>query len=182
MLTPYLECGKIINTHGCRGDLKVDPWTDTPDVLADMDRVFIKAGSGMREMTVTHASVMQGRFVMLGLEGVTTMDAADALRNVVLYAAREDFHLEEGEYFLSDVIGLPVWDAREGREGNVLGKVKEINPNAASSIYTVVTPDGKDVLVPAVPAFIKEVVPDSHVLIMPIGGMFDDDAVIVTGD
>ena len=182
MPTPYLECGKIINTHGCRGDLKVDPWTDTPDVLADMDRVFLKEGERMKEMTVTHASVLQGRFVLLGLDGVGSMEAADALRNRVLYAAREDFALEEGQYFLSDVIGLPVWDVREGREGVVLGKVKDIQPNAASSVYTIVTPDGKEVLVPAVPAFIKEVVPESHVSIEPIGGMFDDAAVVVTND
>ncbi len=182
MLAPYLECGKIINTHGCRGDLKVDPWTDTPDVLAELGRVFLKEGESMRAMTITRASVMQGRFVLLGLDGVSTMEAADALRNRLLYAARKDFHLEEGQYFLSDVIGLPVWDARKGREGQVLGEVLDIQPNAASSIYTIKTPDGRQVLVPAVPAFIKEVCPESHVLIEPIDGMFDDNAEIITND
>ena len=119
---------------------------------------------------------------MLGLEGVGDMAAAEALRNRTLYAAREDFHLEEGQYFLSDVIGLPVWDAREGHEGVVLGTVKDITPNAASSIYTVVTPDGREVLVPAIPVFVKEVVPDSHVSMAPIDGMFDDSAETVTND
>lgn len=181
MPTPYLECGKIINTHGCRGDVKVDPWTDAPADLADMKRVFLKQGNGMKEMAITHASVMQGRFVLLGLDGVTDMEAADALRNRVLYAAREDFHLEPGQYFLSDVIGLPVWDAREGREGRVLGEVMDIQPNAASSIYTVKTPDGKEVLVPAIPVFVKEVCPGSHVSMTPIDGMFDDRAEEITG-
>lgn len=174
MLTPYLECGKIINTHGCHGDLKVDPWTDTPRDLADLTRVFLKNGDDMQPVTITHASVMQGRFVLLGLDGVQTMEAAGALRDRVIYAAREDFHLEEGQYFLSDVIGLPVWDTREGREGFVLGTVTDIQPNAASSIYTVKTPDGREVLVPAIPVFVKEVCPGSHVSMAPIDGMFDD--------
>ncbi len=179
MPTPYLECGKIINTHGCRGDLKVDPWTDTPADLADLGRVFLKEGNDMKALAITHASVMQGRFVLLGLDGVTTMEAADVLRNRVIYAAREDFHLEEGQYFLADAIGLPVWDAREGREGTVLGEVLDIQPNAASSIYTVKTPDGKEVLVPAIDVFIKEVCPGSHVSIAPIDGMFDDNAEVI---
>ena len=182
MLTPYLECGKIINAHGCRGDLKVDPWTDTPDVLAKMPRVYLDEGGTMKPLRITHASVMQGRFVMLGLEGVCDMDAADALRNRTLYAAREDFHLKEGQYFISDVIGSKALDAREGREGSLLGTVTDISPNAASSIYTIRTPDGRDVLVPAIPVFIKEVVPGESVSILPIDGMFDDNAEIVTND
>ena len=117
---------------------------------------------------------MQGRFLMLTLEGVTDMNAADSLRNTVLYAAREDFDLEEGQYFLSDAIGLPVYDAREGREGTLLGTVTDISPNAASDIYTVKTPDGAEVLVPAIPVFVADVKPGDRVLMTPIDGMFED--------
>ena len=170
----YIECGKIINTHGCRGDVKVEPWTDTPRDLVDLGRVFLGDGDDKREIKILRGSVMQGRFLMLSLEGVESMDAADALRNRVLYAAREDFHLAEGQYFLSDAIGLPVLDVREGREGTVLGVVKEIQPNAASDIYTVVTPDGAEVLVPAIPVFVTEVVPGEYVRMTPIDGMFEN--------
>ena len=111
---------------------------------------------------------------MLSLEGVDTMDAADALRNTVLYAAREDFHLAEGQYFLSDALGLPVYDTREGREGNLLGTVTDISPNAASDIYTVKTPDGAEVLVPAIPVFVTEVIPGECVRMAPIDGMFEN--------
>ena len=174
-LNPYLECGKIINTHGCKGGMKVDPWMDTPDDFCDLERVFIGDGDSKTERKIIRTSVMQGRFILLTLEGVNDMDAADAMRNTVLYAAREDFHLEEGQYFLSDVVGLPVYDAREGREGQLLGKVAEILPGAASSLYAVDTPKGQ-VLVPAVPAFIDDVVPGEYVRMKPIDGMFDDGA------
>ncbi len=170
----FLECGKIINTHGCRGEVKAEPWTDAPHDLIDLGRVFIGDGEDKRELKITRGAVMQGRFLLLGLEGVTDMDAADALRGTVLYADRADFHLAEGQYFLSDVVGLPVIDAREGREGQMLGVVEDILPGAASQIYSVKTPAGAEVLVPAVPAFIQEVVVGEYVRMMPIDGMFDD--------
>lgn len=170
----FIECGKIINTHGCRGDVKAEPWTDTPRDLIDLGRVFIGDGEDKKEIKILRGSVMQGRFLMLSLEGVDTMDAADALRNTVLYAAREDFHLAEGQYFLSDALGLPVYDTREGREGTLLGTVTDISPNAASDIYTVKTPEGAEVLVPAIPVFVTEVIPGECVRMAPIDGMFEN--------
>ena len=170
----FIECGKIINTHGCHGDVKVEPWTDTPRDLIDLGRVFVGEGETKKEMRILRGSVLQGRFLMLSLEGVTDMNAADSLRNTVLYADREDFDLEEGQYFLSDAIGLPVLDGREGREGNLLGTVTDISPNAASDIYTVKTPDGAEVLVPAIPVFVTEVVPGEYVRMTPIDGMFEN--------
>ena len=173
-LSRFIECGKIINTHGCRGDVKAEPWTDTPRDLIALGRVFMGDGEDKKEIKILRGSVMQGRFLMLSLEGVDTMDAADALRNTVLYAAREDFHLAEGQYFLSDALGLPVYDTREGREGNLLGTVTDISPNAASDIYTVKTPDGAEVLVPAIPVFVTEVIPGECVRMAPIDGMFEN--------
>ncbi len=173
-LSRFIECGRIINTHGCRGEVKAEPWTDAPHDMVDLGRVFIGDGEEKQEIKITRGSVMQGRFLLLGLEGVTTMDEADALRGTVLYALREDFHLAEGQYFLSDAVGLPVLDAREGREGNTLGTVADILPGAAAQLYAVKTPAGDEVLVPAVPAFITEVRPGEFVRMTPIDGMFED--------
>ncbi len=173
-ISRFIECGRIINTHGCRGEVKAEPWMDSPHDLIDLGRVFVGEGEDKREIKITRGAVMQGRFLLLGLAGVTTMDAADALRGTVLYADRADFHLAEGQYFLSDVVGLPVHDAREGREGIVLGVVEDILPGAAAQIYSVKTPAGAEVLVPAVPAFITEVVPGEYVRMTPIDGMFED--------
>ncbi len=181
-LSRYIECGRIINTHGCRGEVKAEPWMDSPHDLIDLGRVFIGEGEDKREIKIIRGAVMQGRFLLLGLEGVSTMDAADALRGTTLYAAREDFDLAEGQYFLSDVLGLTVLDAREGREGRVLGRVEDILPGAAAQIYSVKTPAGADVLVPAVPAFITEVVPGEYVRMTPIDGMFEDTADTAASD
>ena len=128
---------------------------------------------GMEDPT-HYRNKIQAAFRSKSGKVVEDMNAADALRNTVLYAAREDFHLAEGQYFISDAIGLPVLDTREGREGDVLGVVEDILPNAASDIYTVKTPDGAEVLVPAIPVFIKEVIPGECVRMAPIDGMFEN--------
>ena len=171
MLKPYLECGQIINTHGVRGTVKVDPWGDSPTAVAKLSRVFLQKGSQWQCMAVRHASVFK-QFVLMDIEGVDDMDAAMAMRGTTLYAAREDFHLSEGQYFLADVIGVPVYDDRF--EGNVLlGTVREIMPGVAAGVYVIDTPYG-EAMVPAVPAFIKKVEPGEYVRIFPIDGMFPE--------
>lgn len=172
MVQPYLECGQIINTHGVRGTVKVDPWGDSAAKIAALPRVFLKRGDGWQSLRVTHASVFK-QFVLMDIEGVTDLDAAMAMRGTVLHAAREDFHLEPGQYFWADMVGVPVYDDR--REGDcLLGTVKEIMPGVASGIYVINT-DAGEVMVPAVPAFIKKVEPGEYVRIAPIDGMFPED-------
>ena len=179
-LTPYLECGRVINTHGCRGGIKVEPWADSPADLCRLGHLFLRRGADMLPLTVRRASVMKGQFLLLEVEGVTDMDTASALRGEVLYARRADMPLRRGQYFLADAEGLPVRDGRPGRKGQVLGRVAEILSGAASPLLSVDTGRCR-VLVPAVAAFVREVVPGSHVTVTPIDGMFDGEAE-VAGD
>ena len=168
-LSSHLECGKIINTHGVKGALKIDPWTDSPKDFLNFERVFLKTSDGYRELRVLHSSVFK-QFIICELEGVVDMDAAEAMKNKILYAAREDFSLAEGQYFLADIEGVDVIDDRDGKR---LGTLEEILPGAASAIYAVKTENGQ-VLVPAVPAFVKDVAPGEYIRIRPIDGMFDE--------
>ena len=69
MRKEYLECAIIINTHGIRGEVKLESLCDSPDVLADMDRVFIEMGGKYIERKVNHASVFK-QFVIMSIEGV----------------------------------------------------------------------------------------------------------------
>lgn len=167
-LKSHLECGKIINTHGVKGAVKIEPWTDTAKDFLRFERVFFKTADDYRQVRVLHASAFK-QFIICELEGVCDMDAAEALKNKILYAAREDFDLAEGQYFLADIEGVDVIDERDGK---LLGVLEEILPGAASHIYAVKTENGQ-VLIPAVPAFVKDVVPGEYIKILPIEGMFD---------
>ena len=110
----YPECGKIVNTHGCRGGVKVEPWCDSADVFAALPAVYMKKNGALVRVALRRAAVLGNRFVSAELEGVTTMEAADALRGTVLYANRADLQIPEGVLLVAEMIGLPVFDANSG--------------------------------------------------------------------
>lgn len=164
----YLECGKVINTHGFRGAVKLESWCNTPEDLAALSRVFIRDKSEMRCFLVEHASVFK-QFVIAELEGIVDLDMAMALKNQVLYAAREDFHLEEGDVFIVDLIGLPVIDVENGTQ---YGTLSDVINRGASDIYVIKTPDGERMM-PAVEEFVKKIDVEAGIFVSPIEGMFD---------
>lgn len=164
----YIECGKIINTHGCHGGVKLESWCNTPEVLASLKSLYLLSGGNYTEHRVLRASVFR-QFVVAELEGIADMDAALALKNTIVYARRSDISLDEGEYFIADLIGLPVRDASTGKR---YGTLKETINRGASDIYVVDTPDG-DRMIPAVPEFIRSIDPDTEILVSPIEGMLD---------
>ena len=164
----YIECGKIINTHGCKGGLKVEPWCNSPSDFTELKRLFISTKNGFDKYTVTKASIFK-QFVILELKEVADMDLALSLKNAILYAAREDFKLDDGEYFLSDIIGLKVLDHENGK---VYGTVVDIINRGASDIYVVNTSNGER-MIPAVKEFIVSVDVENGVLVRVIDGLLD---------
>ena len=164
----YIECGKIINTHGCHGGLKLESWCDSPEILASFERIFIKKAGAYAEFKVKKSAIFK-QFVLFDLAGVADMDAALALKNTVVYADRDDFELEEGDYFIADIIGCDVVDADNG---TVYGKLSEVVNRGASDIYVVKTEKG-EAMIPAVDEFIDRVEVGKAVYVRPISGMFD---------
>lgn len=164
----YPECGKIINTHGCRGAVKVEPWCDSPAMFTALPRVFVKKDGAMQALALKKAST-NGRFVFAELQGVDSMEAADALRGTVLYADREDLGVPDGVLLLAEIIGLPVFHAESGER---MGEVRDVIHPGASDIYVIATARG-EVMVPDVPAFVKRV-DEEGLFLTPIEGMFDD--------
>lgn len=169
MKDQYLECGKIINTHGVNGMVKLECYCDTPKVLAKLPCLFFKKGNGYTGRRVLRASIFRS-FVLMHLEGVDSLEDAILLKGQTVFALRDDIPLPQGHYFVADLIGLPLIDADTGR---VYGHITEINPSPASDLYTVKTPSGKEVLFPAVKAFVTRTDPTCGVFVRPIPGMFD---------
>ena len=164
----YIECGKIINTHGCRGGVKAESWCNSEEDLAALKKVFVKNGETYEEYKVTKSAIFK-QFVIFEFKGLDDMDKAMLLKNKTLYAKRSDFKLADGEFFLADMIGLDVLDADNGR---VYGKLVEIINRGASDIYVVNTENGER-MIPAVDQFIISVDIEKGVLVRPIEGMLD---------
>lgn len=168
MKKQFLEIGKIVNTHGIHGDVKVQPWCDSPDFLASFDRLYTKS---QVEIRILRASVHKGN-VLMHLDGVNTVEDAQKLRNTILYMNRDDVELEEGAFFIQDAIGLPAYDERVGRQ---IGTVQDILSGPASDLY-VIEEEGKTHYIPGVPAFLREVdLEKGRVTFCTIEGLLADD-------
>ena len=168
MKKAYLECGKIINTHGFRGTVKLESWCDAPEVLASLPRVFFLKNGEYTPCKVLHASVFK-QFVIAQLEGIDDEDAANRQRGKVVYAAREDLPIEDGDHFIADLIGLPV---KHADTGEVLGTLTDVDSRGHADLYTVKTSKG-EALIPAVPEFVIRIDPDDGIYVRPIPGLLD---------
>ena len=166
----YLEIGKIVNVHGLRGDVKVVPWCAEPEFLCEFDTLYL--GKAQKPVNVTAARLQKGN-VLLHLEGVDTVEAAEQLRNQVLYMDRDEVELEEGVYFIQDLIGLEVLDADTGKS---YGKLSDVMQTGANDVYEIKDETGKTVLIPAIPDVVQETDLDGGVMrIRPLEGLFDAD-------
>ena len=170
MINQYLECGKIVTTHGVSGEVKVECYCDSPKVLASLKKVYIKSGDKYECRRVMRSFVSKEAAVMR-LENIDDMDAAQKARGTLLYAAREDIPISEGAFFIADLLGLDVIDASNGR---VYGKIADVINRGASDIYVIDTKAG-EVLFPAVDEFIDKVDIERAVYIKAIEGMFEDE-------
>ena len=163
MKNRYLEAGKIVNTHGIAGEVKILPWADEPEFLLDFDTLYID-GKPIR--------LLSGRVhkncVLARLQGVTDVNEAMKLRDKVVCIDREDVELEPGAFFLADLMGLEVRDADTGE---VLGQIAEVLTPPASNVY-VVRGGKKEHMIPAVEEFIAETnVDGGYIRVRLIEGM-----------
>ncbi len=167
-LNSYIECGKIVNTHGCHGGLKLESWCNDPEDLAALKKLYIRSNNEYRAFRVLKASIFK-QFVIVTLDTVNTMDLALSLKGQTVYANRDDFELEDGEYFIVDLIGLDVIDADNG---TVYGTLTDMINRGASDIYVVKTPAGER-MIPVVDEFVAHVDVNRGIFVRPIEGMLD---------
>lgn len=147
----FLEAGKIVGTHGVRGDLKVQSWCDSPAVLCDFDTLYFE------EQTPVHVQKAQvhKNIVLMHLAGVDTLEAAETLRGRVLYLDRDDVALPDDLVFIQDILRFQVHDLRTGR---VIGRVRDVlTSGAAHDLYEIEGENRRLIYVPAAKPFLKEI-------------------------
>ncbi len=169
MKKEYLECGRICAPHGVRGIIKVESWCDSPKVLSAQKKVYLAEKDGKyKELAVVSASASD-RFVLLGVEGITSREDAQGYKNKILYLHRSQIPVPKGAVLIADMIGLSVIDFNSGK---IYGTLTEVEDGPQGKLYTVKTESG-EVLLPAVPEFVKEIDTERGVFITPIAGFFD---------
>ena len=149
MLQQYLEVGKVTNVHGLRGEVRVQPWADSPEFLCQFKTLYVDEAHF--PMTVERARIHKN-MVIIKFEGPTDVPSALSLRNAILYIDRADAKLPEGAFFLADIYGL---EARDAASGEVLGKIADVLTLPANNVY-VIKGGKRELMIPAVPQFIAE--------------------------
>ena len=171
----YLEAGKVVTTHGVRGEMKLELWCDGVDFLKKTGRLYASAKGGKCYNIISIRP--QGQMALLQLEGVNDMDAARAQVGRVYYLAKADARLPKGRFFIDDLLDCEVVDAETGR---VYGRLTNVDRPAAQDIYTVTDTAGGEHMLPAVPEFVKNIdIEARKILVTPIEGMFTE---AVNGD
>ena len=165
----FLETGKITGTHGLKGEVRVQPWADSPEFLTEFDELYLD--NGARKIVITSSRVHKGMLIMK-IKGVDSIEDADRLRNRILYMNRDDVELEDGAYFIQDLIGLDVIDDDTGER---LGTLADVSETGANDVYHVRTGDGREVLIPVIPDVVREIsLEDGCVRIFRMKGLFDE--------
>ena len=149
----YIEAGRIVNTHGVAGEVKIQVWLDSPQFLKSFRRCFIDK----REVKLLSARVHKG-FLIAKLENVEDVNAAMALKGRTVFIDRADARLPKGAFFLQDIIGASVVD----ESGSEIGKLVDVMETPASNVYVV--KGEREHLIPAVPEFILSTDADNGII------------------
>ena len=148
----FLEVGKIINTHGLRGDVKVTAWTDLPEDFEDIKRVYIKKHGEIEMLTVSKIKYQKNNLIVKFKE-INDINEAEKYKGQVLLADRNDlWELEDGVYYIADLIGLDVYD-----ESGKIGVIADVFNTGANDIYDVKREGKKNLLLPVIDDVVKEI-------------------------
>ena len=169
MQKQYLEVGKIVGTHGVRGEMRVECWANYPDFLRKFKKLWLDEGKTALSVTCRpHKNI-----ALLTVKGISTIEEADKFRGKILYIDRADVKLDEGEHFVQDIIGLEVTDADSGA---VYGTVKDVLKTGSNDVYEMKAADGKLYYIPVIPDILDRFDFDENkVYIHPMKGLFDDE-------
>lgn len=158
-----IKIGKIVNTKGLKGELKIYPYTDYAERFEEINHIFIDESKYMIEK-VTYS---KNNMPVIKLKGIDTIEKALKMKDEFVSIDRSEFRiLDEDEYFLIDIIGLDVFNNNEK-----IGVLKDVLTDRAQDIYIVKT-DEREIMIPAVKKYIEEVnVDEGYIVVKAIEGL-----------
>lgn len=148
-----LEVGKIVNTHGLRGDVKVVPWTDYPEVFEDIETVYIKNKDDYERLDISQIKYQKNNLI-IKFSQIKDINEAERYKNLILYCQRSALgELPEGVYYIADLIGLEVVKDT----GEIIGTVCDVFNTGSNDIYEVTREGKKNMLIPVIDDVVKNI-------------------------
>lgn len=168
-MVEYLECGQIVRAHGINGAMVINHFCDSYEVFEELKHLYFKSNDQYSKRRILKCSPYKGSALVI-LEGITTPEEVVKLRSSYVYAHREEILKDENDFFIVDLIGLPVIDNSTGES---YGKLKDVINQGAQDIYVVERAEKPEAYIPAIPEFVKEISLEKGILVAPIEGMID---------
>ena len=170
MKKQFLDSGKIVGTHGIRGEIRIDPWCDSPEFLCTFKKLYLDENG---QTYIEVKSRPHKNITLSKIKGIDTVEEAEKMRGKIIYINRNDIKLEEGVNFVQDLIGLDVIDADNNTN---YGKITDVLRTGANDVYEITDNNGKTYLAPVIDeVIIKTDIDSGFTLIRPMKGIFDDE-------
>lgn len=141
-----IEIGQVVNTHGIRGEIKLNPWTDDIYDIEELTRLYYENGT---EVEIERSRVHKNT-VIIKLSGIDAIEDAEKLKGKVLFT--EKTPLPDGRYYIKDLIGL---DAIENEEK--IGTLTDVLNTGANDIYEIKLNDGQKIYIPVIDGVVNDV-------------------------
>ena len=165
-----LEVGKIINTHGLRGEVKVIPWTDTPEAFESIKTVYAADRRGKTELHTVGIKYQKNN-IIVKFDEINSIEEAELYKNCVLSANRSELPpLEDGRYYIVDLIGCAVFD----ENGEKVGTLSDVFPAGGRDVYEIKRDDAKPLLLSVSDETVKSVDTDNKKIVVCIPEEWED--------
>ena len=172
MIKEYLEIGEIVGTHGVHGELRLNPWCDSPDFVSRFKTLYYDSNGGCAAQI--KSARPHGNIVLLRIAGIDSVEQAQKMRGKILYMKRTDAKLPEGRYFIAELTGCSVFDADEPLK--CYGTLSDVSATGANDVWHITDGTGREYLIPAIPDVVIETdVANDRIVIRPLKGIFDDE-------
>lgn len=168
MENKILEIGKVVNTHGIRGELKIQPWCDDPSIFNELEYIYIDG----KKFNITRSRFHKACEIV-AVEGINNINEAEILKNKTVTIEREMLgELPEGTYYIADILGLDV----KTTDGKYLGIVDNVISTGSNDVYEVKREGKKPLLLPVIDDVIDEVnISGGYINVTLIKGLADDE-------
>lgn len=166
----FLHAGKIVGTHGVRGMVRIQAWCDSPEFFCSLKKVYLDDAG--KEKLLLSSARPHGNVVIAAIKGVDSIEQAETFRGKVIFMDRRDAALDDGQYFIADLIGCKVFDTDSKKP---LGVLSDVSQTGANDVWHIKSGD-KEYLVPCIDEVVVSVdIDDETIFLRPLKGIFPDE-------
>ncbi|KAF1086648.1 Ribosome maturation factor RimM [Sporotomaculum syntrophicum] len=149
----YITIGKIVNTHGHRGEVRVIPLTDFPERFSAMDKALVELNGQIKLMNI-EKTYPHKKFIIIKFAGINDMNTAETLKNARLLIPRdEQMPLPEDTFYVFDIVGMEVFTD----DRRYLGQVQDVLQTGANDVFIVEGATKRPLLIPALKQVVRNV-------------------------